>query len=183
MARTFDTPAARLPTITSVWSASSPLASRVCAPELRIGAAASAETVDPSAFIKPPCINAARAAFLRDRRARPKWTTRRPRRQGARSAWRRCHFLAAGEHRASASGASVTVFGSSPAFCSRAKVLLKIGLAHHRGHHQRVVAFASDASERDGAIVNRKRQMLFQSERDHLMQAARVLKRQFRAGV
>ncbi len=58
-------------------------------------------------------------------------------------------------------------------------MLLKIGLAHHRGHHQRVIGLAADARECDSAVIHRERQMLFQSERDHLMQAARVFERQF----
>ena len=42
-----------------------------------------------------------------------------------------------------------------------------------------LVALAPDAGKCDGAIVDRERQMLFQRERNDLMQPARILERQF----
>ena len=59
------------------------------------------------------------------------------------------------------------------------EVLLEICLAYHRGHHERAITLAPDAGKCDGAIVDRERQMLFQRERDDLMQPARILERQF----
>src|SRR5216684_2346934 len=58
-------------------------------------------------------------------------------------------------------------------------MMLQVYLAHHRGHHQGVVAFLPEARKRDRAIIYWKWQMLFECERDHLMQAARILERQF----
>src|SRR6266481_9146972 len=58
-------------------------------------------------------------------------------------------------------------------------MMLKIDLAHHRRHYQGMVAFLSEARKRDRAVVDREGQMLLERERDHLMQSARVLERQF----
>ena len=58
-------------------------------------------------------------------------------------------------------------------------MMLQVGLAHHRGHDQRMVALAPDAGKCDRAIVHREGQVLFQRERNHLMQPARILERQF----
>ena len=57
-------------------------------------------------------------------------------------------------------------------------MMLEVGLADHRRHDDRMVALARDAGERDGGIVDREGQVLFERERHHLMQAARVLERQ-----